>query len=145
MGRKFFSRPDDDSTLREGIAFIPQSMVGQLLNLALWRVWKSDLPIQLLGQIHDAIVLQYDEGIEDTIVPRILDLMSTPLSAHGRTMVIPSDAMTGWNWKKFNDKPLDKNGNKLALNLDGLKSWSGHDERTRQTDPDSDGLDRIIP
>ena len=37
--RHFFGRVNDDSTLREAIAHVPQHLVGVLLNLALWRVW----------------------------------------------------------------------------------------------------------
>lgn len=138
MGRHFFGRPDDDTTLREGIAFVPQSMVGQLLNLSLWRIWRHMPEVELLGQIHDAIVFQYDETREAEIIPKAIALMQTPLEARGRQMIIPSDAMVGWNWKKFNDKPSRQR------NLDGLKSWTGNDDRQRQVDPDSNGLDRVL-
>jgi len=144
MGRHFFGRPNDDTTLREGIAFLPQSMVGQLLNLALWRIWKYAPEVECLGQIHDAVVIQYDENREDEILPKIVSLMPTPLVSRGRTMVIPSDVMVGWNWAKFNDKPKGKDGKPKPLNLDGLKKWAGHDDRTRQIDPDASGLDRVV-
>lgn len=81
--RYFFGRLDEDKTLREAIAYGPQSTVGELLNYIMWRVWArglgkamagvqplemplhthtsalaSSLPIQLLLQNHDAFLLQ---------------------------------------------------------------------------------------
>src|SRR6185312_9556251 len=69
LGRRrwFFGRPNEDSTLREAIAFGPQSTVGELLNLIMYKVWvrsllpptdPSHLPIQLLLQNHDAFAFQ---------------------------------------------------------------------------------------
>lgn len=134
MGRHFFGRPGDDTTLREGIAFIPQSGVGQLLNLALWRNWKYMRHVDRLGQIHDAIVIQYWEKDEEEVLTKAVTLMPTPLYSRGREFTIPSDVMIGWNWKKFHG---DKNP-------DGLIKWAGNDKRTRQFDPASNGLDRLI-
>lgn len=141
MGRHFFGRPGDDSTLREAIAFVPQSMVGQLLNLALWRVWKYMSPkgVECIGQIHDAIVIQYPEERENELIPQVVKLMPTPLEARGRTMTIPSDVMVGWNFKKYSD------GSKKPKNLDGLRGWNGNDDRKRTFDPARTGLDRVVP
>jgi DNA polymerase-1 len=140
MGRHFFGRPGDDTTLREGIAFIPQSVVGQLLNLALWRNWRHMPHVDRLGQIHDAIVIQYPEEDEAKIIPQAVELMPTPLYHEGRKFTIPSDVMVGWNWAK--QKKDKKTG--AIINPDGLISWAGHDARKRQFDPTSSGLDRLI-
>lgn len=87
--RYFFGRLDEDKTLREAIAYGPQSTVGELLNYIMWRVWARSLPtnmvelspltmsqetarsltsdlgphlpIQLLLQNHDAFLLQTPE------------------------------------------------------------------------------------
>src|SRR3990167_8673954 len=39
--RVFFSRLDDDSTVREAIAFVPQSLVAELLNAGMLRVFET--------------------------------------------------------------------------------------------------------
>jgi DNA polymerase-1 len=140
MGRHFFGRPEDDSTLREAIAFVPQSMVGQLLNLALWRVWHHEKRVQLLGQVHDAIVLQYpdDPSQEGDILENCMRLMETSLSARGRTLIIPVEAKVGWNWqdpKKLRVK---------VDNPDGLQKWRGSDQRQRQERPSSSRLDHRL-
>lgn len=141
-GRHFFGRPGDDATLREAIAYSPQHIVGVLLNLALWRNWKA-LPapyVQRLAQVHDAIVIQYPEEAEAEVLEKAHQLMATPLYSRGREFIIPSDIMVGWNWKKA--KKDKKTG--LWTNPDGLISWTGHDDRKRQFDPTSSGLDRVI-
>lgn len=133
MGRHFFGRPGDDATLREAIAFSPQSVVGQLLNLALWRNWNKLPQIERLGQIHDAIVIQYPEQDEEEILAHAKMLMPTPILIRGREFTIPSDIMVGWNWGKAS-----------PTNLDGLVKWTGADGRKRTFDPESSGLDRVI-
>ena len=65
--RQFFSRPWDDRTIREAVAFGPQSTVAELLNLVMYHCWRRSLlpkdhpdflPIQLLLQNHDAFLFQ---------------------------------------------------------------------------------------
>lgn len=140
MGRDFFGRPNDDATLREAIAFVPQSMVAQLLNLALWRVWAYARDhCQLLGQVHDAIVIQYKEETEREVLDKILPMMLTPLRFNGRTMTIPSEASIGWNWQK---RKVLKDG--TVVNPDGLIKWTGSDERKRTENPESRRLDTVL-
>ena len=107
--RHFFGRVNDDSTLREAIAHVPQHMVGTLLNLALWRVWfhtciGGSARVQILAQVHDAILIQYREEEEEEILNEVLPLMATPLTYNNRTMTIPSDILVGWNWSKHYDE-----------------------------------------
>lgn len=123
MGRRrwFFGRRGDDSTIREAIAFDPQGSVGDILNRGMLQVWRSRTA-QLLLQIHDAILIQYPEEREDEIVPAALEQIKVPVELNGgRTLVIPSEAKTGFNWSNASED-----------NPDGLIKWTGHDGRTRQ-------------
>lgn len=108
LGRKrtFYGRPNDDSTLREAIAFEPQSVVGDLLNCALWRVWFHEPRVQILGQVHDAIVFQYPDNPETEveILNSCLALTRIPITARDRTIIIPSECSIGWNWGKHDPK-----------------------------------------
>ena len=130
--RTFFGRPEDSSTWREAVAFRPQSMVGQILNIAMYRVWSSPLPIQLVAQLHDAILIQYPENLETEIIPQVLSIMEFPVPVGDREMTIPCEAATGWNWGKYSDD-----------NPDGIKTYTGTDARTRQRAPTS-LLDRRV-
>jgi DNA polymerase-1 len=137
--RHFFGRLSDDATLREAIAFEPQSVVGDLLNLGAWRIWsrgdKSD--VRLLAQLHDAVLIDFPEDQDSSTKPIIESLMRTELHEGGETFVIPNDFSSGWNWGKFNDDP--KRG---PINLPGVRKWKGEETRKR---PSMRGLDRVIP
>ena len=95
LGRKrqFFGRLNDDSTLREAIAFVPQSIIADVLNMALLKVWttlqiQSPL-VEVLAQVHDAILFQYNEEDEDEVIPRALSLMEIQVEINGRIMMVP--------------------------------------------------------
>ena len=123
LGRKrnFLGRRFDEATLREAVANEPQSIVGELLNLFLYRVWKSNL-VEILAQIHDAILIQYPAEIETEIIPKITALGRTEVSFPCGTMVIPVSAQVGWNWAKASKH-----------NPNGLLKYKGNDDRTPPT------------
>lgn len=142
--RHFFGRPNDDTTLREAIAYGPQSSVGDLLNLAAWRVWKHGPVhnVRLLAQLHDAVLIDYpDDGQDADYIQAASRLMRTPLFVNDQSFVIPNDAAVGWNWGKFNDDP--KRG---SLNPAGVKKFKLKDPAPEtRTRPQMSGLGRIIP
>lgn len=134
--RVFFGRSTEASTWREAIAFEPQSTIADTLNFAAWRVqrrWQGNV-VELLAQVHDAIVVQYPEELEDEIIPEILKEMIYPIPIYGRTMLIGVDAETGWNWCHYDQK-------NPQANPDGIRKYKGHDDRTRQHIPNDNILD----
>lgn len=125
--RWFFGRRTDDTTLREAIAYGPQGTIGVLLNQGLLRLWRMNI-CQILLQIHDALVIQYREDLEDVIVPQAIKALQNPIElAHGRTLLIPSEAKVGWNWA---EQITDATGTVIG-NPDGLRKYRGSDERKR--------------
>ena len=119
--RWFFGKRDSDATVREAIAYDPQGSVADILNRGMLNVWRENI-CELLLQIHDAILIQYPEEEEDSILPRVMQAIKVPIELrYGRTLVIPSEAKVGWNWAKYSKE-----------NLDGLTKWDGADRRTRQ-------------
>lgn len=138
--RWFFGRRDDDATIREAIAYNPQGTVGDLLNMGMLKVWREN-KCQLLLQIHDAILVQYPEEQEDEILPQILKTIQVPLELNGgRVLLIPSEALVGWNWAK---QKTDDKGNVIG-NPDGLRKYKGHDDRRRDRQPKITQLDRVL-
>lgn len=150
LGRKrlFFGRNYADDILRKGVAYRPQSGVGDLLNLGMWRVWKylrGD--VDLLGQLHDAILIQYDDDptVERRVIAAAIDLMTIPVmvtdirlrGAQTREMVIPVDVSVGWNWAKVDKRDVKKNP-------DGLLSYKGEDKRRRLVSPGTELLKRMM-
>lgn len=132
--RHFFGRLNDDTTLREAIAFEPQSVVGDLLNLAAYRIWKfgSRYDVRLMAQLHDAVLIDFPQDApEEEVKEFVTSLMRTEINAGGQTFTIPNDFSSGWNWGKHS-----------SSNLPGVKKWKGREDRTR---PATTGLDRIVP
>jgi DNA polymerase I-like protein with 3'-5' exonuclease and polymerase domains len=124
--RFFFGRPQDAETLRAAVAYSPQSMTADEINTGILKLWRAN-KVQLLIQVHDSILFQYPEELENEIVPWALETLKAPLKlSRGRDFVVPTEAMTGWNWGYVNTDV-----NKGDLNPDGLKKWKGHDDRTR--------------
>lgn len=118
--RFFFDRPTEASTRRAAVAYSPQSMTADEINEGILALWRANR-IQLLVQVHDSILFQYPEELEDEIVPWALETLKTHLVLKGgRDFVVPTEAMTGWNWGYVGED-----------NPDGLKKWKGGDTRKR--------------
>ena len=103
FGRRtqLWGRLDDASTLRLAIAYVPQSTIADILNLGIYRVWKElhGKGVEILGQVHDAILGQMPTELVDELIPKILKCMHNPLTVNKREMIIPSDCEVGTNWK----------------------------------------------
>jgi DNA polymerase-1 len=129
--RWFFGRRDDATTVREAIAYAPQSTVGDMLNKGMLEVWRLNC-CQLVLQIHDAIVIQYPQEAEDEVLPKVLRAIQVPVELRGgRQLIIPSEAKVGWNWS-----------NATENNPDGLIKYKPGDKRKRQRFPATSLLDR---
>ena len=120
--RHFFGSPTDQETLRAAIAFAPQSMTADQINTGMLNLWRANI-CQLLVQVHDSILIQYPEELEDEIVPTAIKLLRAPLRlAKGRDFCVPSDCKTGWNWGDYDEKK----------NPEGLMKYKGGDSRKRE-------------
>lgn len=122
MGRKrqFWGRRNDDATLREAIAYDPQSSLADIVNRAMLRIWQTKTVIVVL-QDHDAITFMYPEELEDSVVPILWHMLPEVIALkHSRELVIPYDCKIGWN-----------RGDWSKTNPDGLRDWTGHDSRRR--------------
>jgi DNA polymerase-1 len=141
--RHFFGRPGDDTTLREAIAFLPQSTTADRMNLGLWRVWKHMPQVRLLAQTYDSITFECrdEPGVEARVIPEALERIRVELTEPGgRRYVVPGEAKVGWNWSSRHDdsKPLGKGNRSNPL---GLVKWKPGflDTRIRTT-----GLQRTM-
>jgi DNA polymerase-1 len=134
LGRKrwFFGRRNSPATIREAIAYDPQSSLRDIVSTAMVRIWKQNLALIMMDD-HDALTFMYPEADEDRILPIIMEnlIVEVPL-AHGRTLRVPYDVETGWNKGKYN----------AETNPNGLKSYHGQDGRKREAAPGI--LDRVV-
>lgn len=152
LGRRrwFFGRPTEDSTLREAIAFVPQSTVGELLNFIMWRVWARSLPndpfnlklphlpIQLLLQNHDAFAFQVHQSHDlASVIASVNEEFNAAIIPLVRgdeheSLTIPGEFVTGFNWAYADKSPDPAQWTFSDGNPDGLRKWQGEDRRVRQ-------------
>jgi len=122
--RTFFGRSNDDTTLREAIAFSPQSATADRLNLVLWRVWYHMPQVQLIAQVHDALYFQYREDADEVaIIQEALSYFDIAFEHSGHKLVVPGEAKVGWNWGNFDP----------TSNPDGLAKWKGVKDARKRT------------
>lgn len=120
--RNFWSRRWDDATLRESIAYGPQSTVGMLTNIGLYRLWhrfegKPGADVMILGNIHDAVIGQVRVEKVAEMVPEILDCLHfqfdvTDIAGKRRQVLIPYEIEIGHNFGKGGPD-----------NPEGIKKW----------------------
>lgn len=117
-----FGRPWDGHTWKQGLAFLPQSLLADMDNIAMWRVWMEleSEGVHLLAQVHDALLFQFPRGRLD-LARRVAAIMSFPvhvtdINGVTREMRIGSEVAVGRNWGHFNDDPTQG-----PINLYGIK------------------------
>lgn len=129
MGRRrqFFGRLRDDTTLREAIAYDPQSCIADYTNTWLLRVHRNVRCCSVLLQGHDALLVQFRENDEREVVERVIyEASQVRLGGdHADSLIIPVEAKTGWNWGNEDPKcKMHKDGNPA-----GLREYEGRDDR----------------
>ncbi len=150
LGRRchFPGRSWDNDTIKSAIAYVPQSTIGDTLNLGFYNVWKkydkiwnSTAPIEILMQIHDAIIFQYEDSDESWLLPEIIESLKYPIEINGETCIIGVDPQVGWNAGKQR-KYRDEKGVLKYENYHGLADWSGTDDR--EPPKKASLLDRVL-
>jgi DNA polymerase I-like protein with 3'-5' exonuclease and polymerase domains len=121
LGRRvrLFGRPWDPHTYKQGLSFIPQSAVADILNLSLWRIWKLCDPglVWLQAQVHDAILGEWRKEAREEAAKAVSELMQVPVPINGRVMTIPVEIKAGQNWGNKNEKPEDGPLNPLGMEV----------------------------
>ena len=134
MGRKryFFGRRNDPSTLREAIAYDPQSSLADLVNTAMLNIWRMGIAAIVMHD-HDALTFMYPEKEEDKIIPVLMQHLVVPVELkNGRMLRVPYDCKVGWNKGEYNE----------STNPNGLRDYRGTEDRKRI--PEANLLDRIV-
>jgi hypothetical protein len=104
--RQFFGRPNDDATIREAVAYEPQSVAADYCNQALLALHKmsmrGEFPARIFLSKHDEIGVRFDQALEE----EVLRIMTTVMEQHitiiapddtPRTWYVPAEAESGWN------------------------------------------------
>ncbi|KKL20111.1 hypothetical protein LCGC14_2458750, partial [marine sediment metagenome] len=102
LGRKrtFFGRWGEQ-LFREAYAYVPQSVVGDVLNYAMIRLYRDVPEIEFMLQIHDAFVIQCTNhsSVIQARIGQIREAFNIPISICGRELVIPIEIKVGDNWE----------------------------------------------
>lgn len=144
--RFFLGRAADKSTLNAACAFDPQSMTADEINNVMIRVYtivKRRFPeLQLLIQVHDSLLMQYPEHLEEEIIPWIKEAFRVVITLRGgRQFFVPSEVQVGWNWDyRIDWQEKDYLKGKCAKELvgtckenpDGMIKYKGRDNRSRE-------------
>lgn len=100
LGRKHvFQARWGDSLFRSAYSYIPQSTVGDLLNLSLVSLYRDyGDRIDIWLQLHDAIYVCVDEQDVVETAKIMRKTMSRPIEVNGETMLIDVDFQVGDSW-----------------------------------------------
>lgn len=112
MGRKrrFLDRWGDD-LFRSAYAFVPQSTVGDLLNLSMTSLYEdaeAQKHMDIIMQLHDAIYIQVDNNPSAIKygMGKLSEHMLRDVEVAGDIMVIDIDFSIGANWGQMDDARL---------------------------------------
>lgn len=100
--RTFFGRWGEQ-LFKEATAHVPQSTSVDYINGGMLRVYDKLVVegwhgVELLHQNHDSILIQYDEGRRDEVIPEVMGLLQSDLLIGSHVIQIPVEAECGQSW-----------------------------------------------
>lgn len=100
--RMFFGRWGPD-LFREAIAYVPQSMVSDIINMGIIKAFPNLPPNwEILLQVHDSILMQIPEETDPIYIKKFIEhYFEIPIEINCKTMIIPVDLKWGYNWAKL--------------------------------------------
>lgn len=114
LGREWtpFGRSWDKHTWRQALSFLPQSLLADIDDIAMYRIWLEleEQAVYLLAQVHDALFHQFPLG-EYELERETLQRMKIPVPVtdyrgNTRLMTIGVESAVGRNWgHKSADNP----------------------------------------
>lgn len=133
--RRFFGRPNDDSTIREAVAYEPQSVAADYCNESMLRLHKlilaEKLPATLRLSKHDELIFSCAEALEEQVAVVIKEQMERRIiiiapNGSTRSWYVPAEVETGWNLGRLSKD----NPNGISHPMDGRKrvesgGWRG--------------------
>ena len=104
LGRvRVFRGRMNQNLYRSAVAFVPQSTVGEMLQLAI-QAMHNDLDYyEPLLNVHDEVVGQCKAEDIPRAIKDVRERMTIPLNINGRELVIPCDFKSGPNWGELKE------------------------------------------
>lgn len=95
---RIFLEREGHERLREGVAFLPQSTIADLLNRIMLRMFWRYPEILLLMQVHDSIVGEVPENMKEETEAKIIECANYPVTINGMTMRVPVAIKWGYKY-----------------------------------------------
>ncbi|MCP3684346.1 MAG: hypothetical protein GY861_16840, partial [bacterium] len=95
--REFMARLNEQ-LFRTAYAFSPQNTVGEILQVAIQRIWRECDYLEVLLNIHDEVLVQVRPKDRKRAMKDIKERMEIPLLINDRELVIPCDFKAGDDW-----------------------------------------------
>lgn len=103
LGRKrIFYNQWAESLYKEGLAYIPQSTVADIVNQGLVELWRRRGEVEgldILLQVHDSILIQVPKEALQKGKELIKACLTRPIEINGKVLIIPVDLKFGENWE----------------------------------------------
>ena len=96
-----------DNLFRSALAFRPQSVVGEILEVAIQKLHSTSTIFEPLLNVHDEVVGQCKKEDLPAAMVEVKTAMEIPLQINNRELIIPCEFKTGNDW-----------GNLKAISLD---------------------------
>ncbi len=104
LGRRryFFGRTDDNTVVRDAVAFEPQSTIGDVCNTIFLRLHQHlDMPSIPILQVHDECVVETPDDCVDHVIKTMRKVAMIPLLLNKDLdpLIVPLDISVGRNWR----------------------------------------------
>ncbi len=98
-----------DELFKEATAYVPQSTSVDYLNRGMLEAWQRLVKpgyhgLTLNHQQHDSIVVEYDEGKRDEVIPAVIECIESVVDVNGYEITIPVEVKYGQRWEKGMEK-----------------------------------------
>jgi len=130
--RKFMGRLDDQM-FRSAYAFMPQSDIGDLMNMSLTDFYNDyGDHLDVLLQLHDAIYVDTEEDHKSVLYAMTAMAASMHKEVHlnGDTMVVKSDYSIGRDWGHQTKARIHPEAQivEIQIKVNGVKTWVPYHE-----------------
>lgn len=102
--RTFFGRLDSRETLKEALAWEPQSLISDIIKIGLLRVWREfEIKrkwLKCCADMHDGQLYLIKEIHLDEAAPIIKHMHTVSVKFPAGVMTIPVDFTVGYRWQK---------------------------------------------
>lgn len=106
--KNFFDGRDHANALSEALAWIPQSTVGNVINMVWAELDKVDTSlVEVKMQVHDSLAFQIAEGRLDEAAPLVEAAFKSVILPYDDPVVLPSTLGIGLDFGKLDDVTWD--------------------------------------